>query len=91
MLSEKVVIVNPSGLHARPASDFVGHASRYKSRLTIKRTSDDGPAMNGKSIVLLLTQGFAQGQEVELTANGEDEHACLQDLVGLIKSGFGEV
>lgn len=91
MVKETVVIVNPSGLHARPASNFVGCAGKYKSRVRIRRTSEEEPGINGKSIVLLLTQGYAKGQEIELTADGEDEQECLQALVELIRSGFGEI
>lgn len=91
MYTNQAVIRNPSGLHARPASDFVGLAGSFKSRLTIRRTAEDQPGLNGKSIVLLLSQGFAQGETIELTAQGDDERACVDALVALIESGFGEV
>lgn len=91
MYTGTAVICNPSGLHARPASDFVGCAGRFKSRLTIRRTGEDSPGLNGKSIVLLLSQGFSQGEEIELTAQGEDEEACVKELLALVTSGFGEV
>lgn len=91
MYTNTVTIQNPSGLHARPASDFVGCAGRFASRLTVKRAGEPGPGLNAKSIVLLLSQGFAQGEQIELTANGEDEQACVTALVELIQGGFGEI
>ena len=35
MYYKEVLLVNPSGLHARPASDFVNCAKRYKSKITV--------------------------------------------------------
>lgn len=90
MYSATVTVKNPSGLHARPASDFISCAKGFQSKLTVKRAGSDGPGVNGKSIVLLLSQGFAQGTEIQLTAEGEDEKACVDALVACVESGFGE-
>ena len=35
MYSRKVTIQNRTGLHARPASDFIACASKFKSKITI--------------------------------------------------------
>lgn len=91
MYTRIVTIQNPSGLHARPASDFVSHAKKFKSQLTVRRTGTEAPGVNGKSIVLLLSQGFAQGTEIEITACGEDETTCADTLAELVTGGFGEL
>ena len=71
MYSRKVTIQNRTGLHARPASDFIACASKFKSKITIKRVGEEDDA-NAKSIVMLLSLGLGQGTEVEITAKGED-------------------
>lgn len=89
MYSKKTTIQNRTGLHARPASDFIGCASKFKSKIVIKKISDDEEA-NAKSIVMLLSLALGQGEEVEISAKGEDEVEAVDALVSLIDSKFGE-
>ncbi|MEG1874061.1 MAG: HPr family phosphocarrier protein [Angelakisella sp.] len=89
MYSKKVTIMNKTGLHARPASDFIGCASKFKSKIVIKKLNDEEEA-NAKSIVMLLSLALAQGEEVEISAKGEDEVEAVDALVALIESKFGE-
>ena len=91
MYSKKVTILNKTGLHARPASEFISMASKFKSRITIKKLGRDheDPA-NAKSILMLLSLALAQGTEVEITAKGEDEAEAVDALVELVNSKFGE-
>lgn len=91
MYKQKTKIINPTGLHARPASDFVAMAKNFTSKIKINDlTNDDLPA-NAKSIIMLLSLGLVQGTDVEISAEGEDEEAAVRSLVELIESGFGEV
>lgn len=89
MYSKTTIIKNCTGLHARPASEFVGCAGKFGSKITIKRIGDTTEA-NAKSIIMLLSLGLAQGTEVEIRANGEDETEAVDTLIALINSGFGE-
>lgn len=89
MYSRKVTIQNKTGLHARPASEFIGCAGKFKSKITIKRNDDEEEA-NAKSIVMLLSLGLSQGTEVEIIAKGEDETEAVDALVALIEGRFGE-
>lgn len=90
MYKKKVTITNKTGLHARPASDFVKEAGKFSSKITIKRL-DEEEEVNAKSIVFLLSLGIGQGTEVEISANGEDEQQAVDSLAALIESGFGEL
>lgn len=40
MYKRSTMVVNKTGLHARPASDFVAEAKKYKSRITITNLTD---------------------------------------------------
>ncbi len=89
MYSRRVVVQNKTGLHARPASDFVSMAKKFKSKITIKNI-EEGDAVDAKSIVLLISIGAGKGTEVEISAEGEDEKEAVDSLVTLIESKFGE-
>jgi phosphocarrier protein len=88
MYSKKISIDNPTGLHARPASDFVAVAAKYGSSITLKRVGED-EEYNAKSIVMLLALGLEQGEEAILTAEGDDEADAVEALVSLLE-GFTE-
>ncbi len=90
MYTKSAVVKNATGLHARPASEFVSAANKFASKITIRRTDGAGAGVNAKSIVLLLSQGLSQNEEVEITAKGEDEVPAVDTLIALIESGFGE-
>lgn len=92
MIKKNAVIVNKSGLHARPATEFVQLAKTFESKITICRhtsAGDDAP-VNAKSIVRLLAEGLTQGTQVTLSAEGPDEAAAIDTMCTLLASGFGE-
>lgn len=91
MYSKRTVIVNSTGLHARPAARFANEVKKYKSRVSLKKLNSD----NDKETVIgtvmsVLTLGIKQNTEIELTAEGEDEIEAVEALVALVESGFGE-
>lgn len=91
MYTKVTTVCNPTGLHARPATEFVTEAKKYKSRITIQNTQEtEEDAVNAKSVVLLLSLGLGQGTQVKLAAEGEDEQEAVEALAALIDSGFGE-
>lgn len=88
MLTQKVVVMNASGLHARPANMFVKEAIRHTGcNVFIHK---DGKTFNGKSIVSVLSACVKCGTEIELAADGKDEAAALQDMVNAVNSRLGE-
>lgn len=87
MVSQKVVIKNESGLHARPAGVLAQAAMKCKSNVQIlvgeKR-------VQVKSILNLMAAAIKCGTEIELQCDGENEADELKTLVELIESGLGE-
>ncbi len=83
-----MIITNKSGLHARPASQFIKVASGFQSAITIEKS---GKSCNAKSIIGVLGMGISQDERIVLTADGSDEQEALDALVGLINESFGEV
>lgn len=91
MYTRQTKIINVSGLHARPATEFVEAAKKYGSTLTIQNLSAEGALpVNAKSILRVLSAGLCAGCAVELSGEGEDEIRAVDALMGLIDSGFGE-
>lgn len=90
MYEKKIIICNPSGLHARPASEFIDVAVNFKSEIKICRADELEEKVNAKSMVMLLTLGLAMGDEAILSASGPDEKQAIDTLSTLIESGFGE-
>ena len=53
MVSKQVSIVSPTGLHARPASQFVQVAKQYQCAVTIKDLDKGSAPVNAKSIMMI--------------------------------------
>lgn len=87
MTSRDVVVPNRLGLHARAAAKFVHAATRFSSRVLVRR---DSRTMDGKSIMGVLLLAAAQGTTIVISAEGPDEEAAVDALAGLVSSGFGE-
>jgi phosphotransferase system HPr (HPr) family protein len=90
MKSVEVVVRNPSGLHARPATLFTQAAAGFESRITVENLDRGKGPVDAKSLLLLLTTGVSRDHRVRLTADGADEEAAIETLVDLIDSGLGE-
>ncbi|MFD1673282.1 HPr family phosphocarrier protein [Alicyclobacillus fodiniaquatilis] len=83
MQKQTVEVQSAAGLHARPASDFVNTAQRYKSE--IKVTVGD-KTVDGKSILGILSLSIAKGTKIEISANGPDEEEALKAIVPIVTS-----
>lgn len=86
-MEKLVVIKNASGLHARPAGMFVKKAAEFKSTVEVLAK---GKTVNAKSIMGIMSLGLAQGDELTVVANGEDQESAVAALVELVEGGFGE-
>lgn len=89
MQSIEVEIVNPSGLHARPAAAFVKAAAATGARVRVTNLSNDAEA-DARSILAVLKLGVTQGTRIRLTADGDGEAEALETLRALIDAGLGE-
>lgn len=87
MPSATVTLANATGLHARPAKVFATAAKGFAADV---RVAKGGDAVNAKSVLSVLTLDCHQGDEITVSAEGEDAEAALQSLVALVESGFGE-
>jgi len=87
MKEREVRIVNPLGMHARPAAQLVKLASGFQSHIELVK---DGVAINGKSIMGVMMLAAECGSTLTIRSQGPDEEAALDALAGLVAQGFGE-
>lgn len=87
MTTKKVRIVNPTGLHLRPAGILCEEAMKYKSLVTFRYGQNEA---NAKSILSVLGACIKNGDEIELCCSGEDEEEALENLVKVVEQGLGE-
>jgi phosphocarrier protein HPr len=73
----RLTVIDPSGLHARPAARFVQAASRFSSRIAIRH---DGREADAKSLIALLGLTIRPSSEITLTADGPDADEALAAL-----------
>jgi len=76
-IEKEIQVLNPQGLHARPAALFVQIASKYDAHITVVK---DDKSINGKSIMGILMLGAEQFSKIKLIAEGEDAPALVQEL-----------
>lgn len=82
-----VKIVNPLGLHARPAGQFVKLANTFASDIQM---GNDSMMVNGKSILGVMMVAAECGSTIRIKAVGEDAEQAVSALAALVERGFGE-
>lgn len=87
MVSKKVTIKNPTGLHLRPAGELCKTAMQFKAKI---KFSFEGGTSNAKSVLSVLGACVKSGDEIELICEGEDEEEALKKMVEAIEAGLGE-
>jgi phosphocarrier protein HPr len=87
VIEREGTIVNSLGMHARPAAQVVRLASSFTSAIELEH---DGQAVNGKSIMGVMTLAAECGAVVRVRADGDDAEAAVGALLDLIAKGFGE-
>jgi phosphocarrier protein len=87
VVSQKITITNPTGLHLRPAGNLCREAMKYKCRVTFDY---EGNTANAKSVLSVLGACIKSGNEITLMCDGEDEEQALNELLAFIENGLGE-
>lgn len=87
MVSQKVIIVNSSGLHARPAGVLAKTAGKCRSEVKILA---NGRTIEAKSILNIMAAAIKKGTEVEIQCTGDTEEEDLKKITELIEGGLGE-
>lgn len=90
-MSERIVeIVPEAGLHARPASKFVGTVNEYDSTVQIGDADSDDLVSAG-SMIAVTSLGTKQGEKVRIVAEGDDAEAALDALERVLSTPEDEL
>ncbi|MEM6691611.1 MAG: HPr family phosphocarrier protein [Planctomycetota bacterium] len=84
-LVRTVTVVNPEGVHLRPADQLVRLASQFESNILIGKNSE---MVDAKSILSLMTLGAEQGCDLQIEVEGSDAELAIAKVADLISSGF---
>jgi phosphotransferase system HPr (HPr) family protein len=80
-LHRAVRIANPHGLHARPAAEIVEGLMDFDADVTIVAGERHA---NGASITQLIALGATTGDEVTVSASGEDAQAAIDAVASVL-------
>ena len=69
-----VTVIDPVGLHARPATVAVNAASKFKSEINV---AFKGREVNMKSIMGVMSLGIPTQSEITISCSGEDEEEAI--------------
>lgn len=87
LTQREVKIVNPLGLHARPAGQFVKLANTFASEIEM---GTEAMMVNGKSILGVMMVAAECGSTIRIKAVGVDAEQAVTALAALVERGFGE-
>lgn len=87
MVSQKITVLNKSGLHLRPAGELSKIAAKCKSTITLVKGDK---RVNPKSVLILMSGGIKCGDEILVECDGEAEEQDLKTIIDAISSGLGE-
>ena len=88
MVERKVTVVNPTGLHLRPAGLLCQTSMKFDSKVMIFYKEKE---INAKSVLNVMAAGIKCGTEITLICDGEDEEEAMKTVSQAIESGLGEM
>ena len=77
MTKRSIKVRLEDGLDARPVALLVQEASKYESNIYIEV---DDKRINAKSIMGMMSMGLLAGENVVVTAEGNDEDAAVEGI-----------
>ncbi len=77
------IVVDPVGLHARPATVAVNAASKFKSEITI---SYKGRTVNMKSIMGVMSLGIPTQSTITVRCEGPDEETAAETIDEVLRN-----
>lgn len=87
MQQKTVTIVNESGLHARPAAQFVKLANAFQSVIQVIYR---GRYVNAKSLMDMMLAALSKGETIVVQAEGPDEGQAVAALEQLLSEGLAD-
>ena len=84
----RLTLVNPQGLHARPAALLAAAVGALAAEV---RVESGGRGADAASSLELMALGAGEGAEITVTATGAGADEALAEVRRLVDEGFGEL
>lgn len=78
-----VTVIDPVGLHARPATVAVNAASKFKCEVKV---TYKGRTVNMKSIMGVMSLGIPTQSEITVSCEGEDEDVAVKTIEDVLRA-----
>lgn len=82
MIKKDYVIINESGVHARPATTLVTMSSKFKCEVKLQSNNH---IVDLKSIIGVMSLGVYKDEKISIICDGVDEKEASTSLNDLIK------
>lgn len=83
-------VVNPHGLHARPAARLVHEVRTLDARVQLRNRTTGSAWVPASSLAKVITLGALHGQDIEVRVCADRAREILERLLALAARGFGE-
>lgn len=83
MIVKKMTVNIPTGLEARPVAVLVQVASQFDSKIYVEC---EEKKVNAKSIMGMMALGLPAGEEITVSADGEDEESAIVNIEKYLSS-----
>lgn len=86
-----VKLINKRGLHARASNKFMECVLQFNAEVLVRSHNDVcAETVVADSVMELLLLGSACGEDITISATGEDAQPAVSALVELVEARFGE-
>ena len=86
-LSRDALIINELGLHARSAAGIAKLAQNANSKVWLIKGKE---RVDASSVIDILSLACSKGSKITLKIDEESDIEILNEIIELIKKGFGE-
>lgn len=77
-------LINPMGMHARPAAKIAGGLASLDAVVTVN-------GVDGTSVMELMGLAVGKGGKLRVEARGKEAERAVRYVQGLVEKGFGEI
>jgi len=86
-----VRLINKRGLHARASNKFMECVTQFTSQILVRSHNEVcAETVVADSVMELLLLGAACGEDITISATGDDAPQAIKALMALVESRFGE-
>lgn len=83
MKNTTVTVIDPIGIHARPATIISQSVSKFQSSVTFNMGEKK---CNAKSLINIMALGAKKDATIEIVIEGADEQECMDALLQAMRN-----